>query len=813
VPSSELLLIEAANAMDLKWVYVDAGMTCRQVSAQYCQWQNTIEQDVLGCSVHDVVSAVTIERLAPYWDKALSGDVVSFTGRIRRTGLSYDSYVKATYVPHFKEEDVIGFYAFYEDLTEETNAIETLRKLHTITAGIHLPLEEKIKGILNLGIEVFSLPMGLVSHITEQRYEVKYAVVPEDAVKPGDEFDLGITYCCHTVQANGPVAFHHAGESKICMHPCYENFGLESYIGIPIFVNEERFGTLNFSSPEIHDRPFSEHDFELIRLFAQWIGNELERSDAQRALNLQKNLLEVMSKQARIGIWELTVATGELYWSDMTKEIHEVTEEFSPQLDSAIHFYKEGASQQGIIDAVDLAMKTAVPWDLDVELVTAKGNLIWVNAMGQAEIIDGECVRLFGSFQDIDDRVKSRIKLEQTTIQAEAAAKSKSDFLANMSHEIRTPMNGVLGMLGSVLNTPLSDEQKFHLGLAQRSAESLLSLINDILDFSKVDAGKLELESIEFDLLAMLDEFSESMAVPISEKRLEFRRDFSKINLKNVKGDPNRLRQILTNLIGNAIKFTQQGFILIDVALLDQDNHIECVIKVQDSGVGIPEEKVTTLFDAFTQADTSTTRKFGGTGLGLAIVRQLCQLMDGDLSVTSENGKGSCFVVKVRLEHPDTPHTVETIESMSALQSINTVVSPLNTVRSFSGNKILLVEDNFINQEVAKEQLKQLSLNVDVAENGLEAIELLKAQRSIPYELILMDCQMPEMDGYQATKAIRAGEAGAYYQLIPVVALTANAMKGDREKCIASGMDDYLSKPMNLDELYTVLKAYLPDQA
>lgn len=796
------MLITAANAMDLKWAYIDADMTYRQVSLQYCQWHKVDENKVIGRSIYDVVSRETAQRLAPRWKEALTGSVVSFTDRIQRTGVAQESYVKATYIPNITDHAVSGFYVFYDDLTEEVTAIDTLRKLHSITADTQLSLENKINGILQLGVEVFALPIALVSHIDNQRYTVKFAVVPENAVKPGDEFELGETYCCHTLKANGPLAFHHAGESEISKHPCYQNFGLESYIGIPIMVNGSRYGTLNFSSPDIYERAFSEHDFELIRLFAQWIGNELARAESQRALSLQKNLLEAMSKQARIGTWELIVPTGELYWSPMTKEVHEVDQNFLPDLNTAIFFYKEGSSRQRISEAVERAMGTGEAWSLDVQLVTAKGNLIWVNAMGQAEIIDGECVRLYGSFQDIDERVKSQIELENAKLQAEAAVKSKSEFLANMSHEIRTPMNGVLGMISSVLNTDLKQEQAYHLKLAQRSANSLLTLINDILDFSKVDAGKLELEEVDFDLLALLNEFCESMSDPIMQKGLLFEQDFRGIEQRYVCGDPNRLRQILTNIVGNAIKFTLQGSIKIEASVKPNNQALDCIIKIEDTGIGIQSEKLEALFDAFTQADASTTRQFGGTGLGLAIVRQLCQLMEGEISVSSEYGKGSTFEVKVALSQARSQLT-----DMHEAQISDD--SSLDTLEVFNQRKVLLVEDNFINQEVAKEQLKMFSIDVAIAGNGIEAINQLKQHQNDVFDLILMDCQMPEMDGYQATQAIREGAAGEQYCDVPIIALTANAMKGDREKCMAIGMNSYLSKPIDPNELHGLLKAYL----
>lgn len=814
MPLSESLLIQVASAMDLKWAYFDPNMVCRQVSSQYCSWHSTTKQAVLDHPAFDLLSAQTVEQLTPYWQKALSGEVVTFSGHMRLSGASFDSFVKATYVPCFDgaNQDVIGFYVFYEDQTQDNKAITTLRKLHMITADMSLPLDDKILKILNLGIEVFDLPIALVSHIVDDHYEVKYAIVPDDAVKPGDTFDLGMTYCAHTLKANGPTAFHHAGESYINTHPCYQNFGLESYIGIPIFVNNQRYGTLNFSSPDVHQSVFQEHEYELIRLFSQWVGNELGRDMVQCELEMQTQLLNVMSKQARIGTWELNIKTGELYWSQMTKEIHEVSESFVPKLDQAIHFYKEGQSRDRVSDAVERAVMSGQSWDLDIQLVTAKGNQIWVNAMGQSEMVDGECVRLFGSFQDIDERIKNRIALEKANIQAEAAVKSKSEFLANMSHEIRTPMNGVFGMLNSVLNTSLTDKQRYQLELAQRSAQSLLLLINDILDFSKVDAGKLELESIDFDLFAFLTDVSSSMLPMVSEKGLIFKGQFEGVKGSIVTGDPNRVRQILTNLIGNAIKFTQKGTVTLEVSIEDKGTQKICLLRVIDTGVGIAAEKLTSLCDAFTQADASTTRQFGGTGLGLAIVKNLCQLMGGDLTITSELGKGSCFEAAILFQSPtdqtsDSPYELQCFGSENAVPSGEMEITAAAPV--FKKTKILLVEDNFINQEVAKEQLSQLFLKPDIAENGREAIEMLKESTAEPFQLILMDCQMPELDGYEATKIIRSGGAGGCHTQVPIVALTANAMRGDKEKCIASGMDDYLSKPFDIAELENVLLKHL----
>ena len=811
--SSESLLIQAANAMDLKWAYLDSYIQYQQVSTQYCMWHGTTQANILGMPATELLSKEMVERLMPYWQKALSGETATFSGYIKLLDAPFESFVKATYLPRLDPDTqkVMGFYVFYEDLTQDNKAMNTLRKLHMITANMQLTLDDKILKILSLGIEVFQQPIALVSHIEGEHYEVMYSVVPDDAVKPGDTFDLGSTYCSHTLRANGPTSFHHAGESYINTHPCYKNFGLESYIGIPIFVNNERYGTLSFSSPEVHEAVFDEHEYELIRLFSQWIGNELGREKAFSELDQQARLLEVMSKQARIGTWELNIKTSELFWSQMTKEIHEVDEGFTPQLDQAIHFYKEGPSRDNIEAMVERAVTQGKSWDIDTQLVTAKGNLIWVNAMGQAEVIDGECVRLFGSFQDIDERIKNRLELEKAKVQAEAAARSKSEFLANMSHEIRTPMNGVFGMLNTVLNTSLTDKQRYQLGLAQRSAQSLLSLINDILDFSKVDAGKLELEAIDFELYTFLADVSSTMLPLMDEKGLKFQHNFTEIKGVRLKGDPNRIRQILTNLLGNAIKFTPSGIIKLEVVVDVKNDCQMCVFKVSDTGIGIAPDKLECLSEAFTQADASTTRRFGGTGLGLAIVKSLCKLMNGDLSISSELGKGSCFETKICLplvtnrQIKPNEEQAYRIKNDAGLAEQNQVINK----DAFSQARILLVEDNFINQEVAKELLSQLSLQADLAVNGQDAIETLKLSKEKPYQLILMDCQMPELDGYEATKIVRSGGAGECYIDVPIVALTANAMVGDKEKCLASGMNDYLSKPFDINGLNSVLQKYL----
>ncbi len=566
----------------------------------------------------------------------------------------------------------------------------------------------------------------------------------------------------------------------------------------------------------------------------------------------------------------------------------------------------------------------------------------------------------------LEGQVKKRTQeLEAALEKAEESARIKSEFLATMSHEIRTPMNGVLGMLSLLENSQLNHEQQHRVELAQSSANALLAVINDILDFSKVEAGKLELEEIDFDLRKMLGDFAEAMALQAQNKGLEIILDLTAVELSMVKGDPGRIRQIFTNIVGNSIKFTDSGEITIVVSLddIEQDEQaLRLCVKITDTGIGIPADKLDTLFDSFSQVDASTTRKYGGTGLGLAIVKQLCQLMGGGVRVSSEQGKGSCFEFDLILHRSDRAQRVmpqgnisqlrlllvddnqtnrmvlrgqlehwgvrvsEAKDGFEALQIcrqhelaeeplfdialldmqmpamdgvqlgkeikanpdwakmklvIMTSMSHRGDARYFSSLgfdgyfpkpattqdlfyalslvvnaevvpeqaqaaltrddgqqpgqtaadsgefardhqdkerawpqevRLLLVEDNKINQMVALGMLKNIGLTADVVDNGQQALEVLKQSEKLedkPYTAILMDCQMPVIDGYEASRLLRAGKAGEQYKNIIIIAMTANTMQGDKEKCIAAGMDDYLSKPIEQQKLKEKLYQWL----
>jgi PAS domain S-box-containing protein len=634
-------------------------------------------------------------------------------------------------------------------------------------------------------------------------------------------------------------------------------------------------------------------------------------------LKRTRDFLKRTSEAGMIGGWELDVLTQKVTWTDVTRRIFGVDDDYEPEHGSASSFFKEGEDRDKLLKAAQIAIQLGKPYDLELRVISATGETKWTRTVGQPEFEDDRCVRLYGIFQDITARKKQEEAIKQKQLQletfikhspvqlammdkelrymavselwmasynldistlagrshfevfpeipdvwrvylarclrgevirkeedmfyrmdgrqewlrweirpwyesdgvvggiimytelvtekkriqealikakeaAEEAAATKARFLSVMSHEIRTPMNGVIGFTNLLLKNPREDQREA-LNVLKFSAQNLMVIINDVLDLNKIDAGKVKFEHISFDLNGLLQNICHSHDQDANEKNLKLNVQFDPDLQHWFYGDPVRIGQVINNLVSNAIKFTPAGKINISTALVaNHDKTMHIGFAVSDTGIGIPEDKQEYIFEMFNQAEDETTRMYGGTGLGLTITKRLLQLMGSDIQLRSTPGEGSIFYFDLELEKSAAPVADGGKKAM------------FNKLNTLQGLKILITDDNPVNVLVVKRFLQQWQAEYDIAENGQIALDKVKAS---DYDLVLMDLKMPVMDGYEATKAIRKLD-GEKYKYLPIIALTASALADTRDEMVESGMNDYVCKPFNPDELFERIKQY-----
>jgi PAS domain S-box-containing protein len=668
-----------------------------------------------------------------------------------------------------------------------------------------------------------------------------------------------------------------------------------------------------------------------------------ERYYLEKDLARTKEMLEQTNQVARVGGWVAEMGKGRLFWSDVTKELHGVPANYEPSLAEAIRFFKKGASQNEVARAINRAVKQGQSWDLEVQIINAAGQEKWVRALGHAEFEDGVCKRLYGAYQDIDEKKKSQLeisnsrkllndvlqsasevsiiatdaqgvitvfnkgaerllgydasemigrhmptvvhdadevreraaelsqetgeqivggrvftynaeksgseqkewiyvkkdgsrcmvslvmtpirdirnkitgylgiatditkrkRMEQALIaaklQAEQVSNAKTEFLANMSHEIRTPLNGIIGFTDLALKAGLDETQRQYITIVNQSANVLMSIINDILDLSKIEAGKLELHMERTDLIELAEAATDIISFQARQKGLKVVLDISADMPRLVQADGLRLKQVLVNLLGNAVKFTEQGMVELNMSLVttEKDGSATCKIEVRDTGIGIRPDKQQRIFEAFAQEDASTSKRYGGTGIGLTISNKILALMGSKLQLISYPGSGSIFYFYVSLQAPDAVEEAVG-ESFEETMPYNSVID-LSAIRT----RVLVVEDNTVNLLLAKTLISRLMPHADIIEagNGLEAVKICRQQMP---GIILMDIQIPELNGYEATGKIRQMEQG---ERVPIIALTAGNISGEKEKSLAAGMNDFVAKPVVEEALAAVFRKWL----
>lgn len=684
-----------------------------------------------------------------------------------------------------RKGNVLLVYNICKDITDQKLAVkkeerykEGLRLLNELNARSEISIQKRLEDGLKLCLDYLDLEVGIVSKIWMDEYRIAAFYPESSGLQRNQKFKLGNTYCDITLREKGKVlSVDDMNESKHRGHPCFEQFKLESYIGAAYRVEGKVAGTVNFTSTKARKQPFSDYEVDFVTLISKWVGSLMELQENRERLVAERELLKTFISTAPAAI------------AMFDKHMNYISASRRWVKDQNIKGNIIGKSHYKVFPEIPTKWKQMHQRALDGEVIKP-GIEKFERADGSVQWLQGEIHPWYTSkdkiggiiifINDLTDMKRQEVELRKAKELAEAAGKVKEQFLSTMSHEIRTPLNAIIGTthLLEMEHPELTGNNR--LKMLKFGSNNLLALINDILDFQKIESGNLEIVLDDINLKELIENILETWkSVPRSGK-VELKYEYGKKLKDFYKCDEVRLTQVLNNLVSNALKFTEKGTVELKVKP-GKDHMIE--FSVTDTGMGIPDDQLETIFESFKQINNPQSLKAGGTGLGLSISKHLVDLMGGKLTVSSKVDMGTTFSFNLPLE------ISSVVQEEKKLKKIDEAKLDLH---------VLLVEDNPANQEIAKGFLNRWGVEVDIANHGKEAIKKIKSKA---YDLMLIDVRMPVMNGYEATKKIRAMKDD-YFKSLPIIALTASTLAESRAKMEDSGMDEIVSKPFDPHDLF-----------
>ncbi len=784
-----------------------SDLVCMHTNKGYFQFISRSSFDLLGYSPEELegkhpFAYIHEEDLQKIKEGSTSTEVVkkplnNIEYRFRKKDGSYlwmEAYTKPV---SDKDGNFIGFQSSSRNISKNKKDEEILAKyteglkfLNQLTSTSTLTTGQRIETALFTALEFFDLELGILSQIEGNDYTVLYNYSLHESLElnNGDKFDLQKTYCHLTYKSADIFYTHHMKDSPYANHPCYKEIHMEAYIGAAYYVNRKKAGTISFSSRQPRDA-FNAYEVDFMKLLAIWIGFLLERDQWETTIQNEQRILESFVETAPAAI---AMMNDKLEYIAISKRW---------KLDNNLD---DTAIGQNIFDSTS--------WDFSKWRVTyeevlcgqvkkkdeenielGNGESKWIKWEVQPwYTIENEIGGIITFIEDITELKKQQMELISAKEAAEKATKVKEQFYSTISHEIRTPLNAVIGMANLLLLEEHLPRQYKKLELLKSSGQNLMMLINDVLDFNKIESDKIDLAYNSFDLHKLVSDIIEIFKPKADEKGIDLSFEYNGDLPRAFVCDSLRLGQVLNNLVSNAIKFTDKGNVKVVVKGKQTLDRYKLDFEVRDTGIGIPENKLNSIFEDFSQASNDITKKYGGTGLGLTISNKLIQLMGSEITVKSIEGLGSSFKFDLNLETGD-----------------ENVVVAKNMADSFhtfkEDQRILIAEDNMGNQAVIESFMELWELNFDFAQNGQEAVDMIKSKK---YDLILMDLRMPVMDGYDAAKKIRSMDDN-YFKTVPILALTASALNNVKESILEAGMDDCVIKPFNPNELNAALCRYI----